>query len=85
MREAIGDDCDAHAMQAETSLTAIEEKLCKVFRLVKKHARRHTNLFLAYFDQREKTGDKDFQLAELVTKVNSIGNKRQRLLSIATA
>ena len=54
MREAIGDDCDARAMQAKTSLRVVEKKLRKVCRLVDKHDTAHTNLFLAYFDQKVK-------------------------------
>ncbi len=55
MRAAIGDECDARAMQAETALTIIEKKLRKAHGRINKHDRRHTNLFLAYFDLKNKT------------------------------
>lgn len=57
MRAAIGDECDARAMQAETALIIIEKKLRKAHSRINKHDRRHTNLFLAYFDLKNKTED----------------------------
>ncbi len=57
MREAIGDNCDARAMQTETALTTIEKTLRKAVRLVNKHDRRHTNLFLAYVGLKQKAED----------------------------
>lgn len=56
MRAAIGDECDARAMQSDTALKIIEKKLRKAHIRVNKHDRRHTNLFLAYFDLKEETG-----------------------------
>ncbi|MEO1016313.1 MAG: hypothetical protein AAFY56_01280 [Pseudomonadota bacterium] len=54
MRAAIGDECDARAMQSDTALKIIEKKLRKAHSRVNKHDRRHTNLFLAYFDRKAK-------------------------------
>ena len=56
MRAAISYENDARAMRADTELTAIEKKLCKAHSCINKHDRRHSNLFLAYFDLRNKTG-----------------------------
>ncbi len=57
MRAAISYESDARAMQADTALTILEKKLAKAHSCVNKHDRRHTNLFLAYFDLKNKTED----------------------------
>ena len=54
MLAAIGDDCDSRAMQSEIALKIIEKKLRKTHRRIDQHDRRHTNLFLAYFDCKGK-------------------------------
>lgn len=54
MRAAIGDECDARAMQSDTALKIIEKKLRKAHSRIDKHDRCHANLFLAYFDLRAK-------------------------------
>ena len=54
MLAAIGDDCDSRAMQSEIALTVIDKKLRKMHRRIDQHDRRHTNLFLAYFDLKDK-------------------------------
>ena len=54
MRAAIGDESDARAMQADTALTVIEKKLRRAHSCINKHDRRHSNLFLAYFDLKGK-------------------------------
>lgn len=58
MLAAIGDECDARAMQSYAALKVIEETLRKAHRCVNKHDRRHANLFLAYFDLKEQIGRK---------------------------
>jgi hypothetical protein len=49
--EDVGDD---RAMQAETVLKVIEQKLDKVHTRLDKHDSRHTNLFFAYYELKEK-------------------------------
>ena len=53
MLAAIGDECDARAMQSYAALKVIEKTLRKAHRCVNKHDRRHANLFLAYFDLKD--------------------------------
>ena len=55
MLAALGDECDSRAMQAEIALKVIETKLSEACNRINKHDRRHTNLFLAYFDLKHKT------------------------------
>ncbi|MEM8683368.1 MAG: hypothetical protein AAGF72_08065, partial [Pseudomonadota bacterium] len=50
MRAAISDEHDARAMQADTALAVIEEKLREARLCIDEHDRHHTNLFLAYFE-----------------------------------
>lgn len=57
MLAAIGDECDARAMQSYAALKVIEETLRKAHRCVNKHDRRHANLFLAYFDLKNKSDE----------------------------
>ena len=54
MRAAISYESDARAMQADTALAAIEKKLRRAHSHINKHDRHHANLFLAYFDLKEK-------------------------------
>ena len=42
--------------QIERILAVIEKKLCKAHSRINKHDRRHSNLFLAHFDPKNKTG-----------------------------
>lgn len=51
---SFGDEVDSRAMQAEITLRVIEKKLRKAQHRIDKHDLRHTNLFLAYCDLREK-------------------------------
>ena len=55
MRASLGDEGDSRAMQTETGLKVIEKKLKKAYNRIDKHDRRHTNLFLAYFNLRAKS------------------------------
>ena len=57
MLAAIGEECDARAMQSYAALKVIEETLRKAHRCVNKHDRRHTNLFLAYVDLKDKSDE----------------------------
>lgn len=57
MLAAIGDECDARAMQSYTALKVIEKTLRKAHRCVNKHDRRYANLFLAYFDLKDKSDE----------------------------
>ncbi|HET6629149.1 MAG TPA: hypothetical protein VFG91_05210 [Woeseiaceae bacterium] len=50
LRESLHDAADARAMQADTVLAIIDNKLNKACRAVDKHGRRHSNLFLAYVE-----------------------------------
>ena len=52
MRAAISYESDARAMQTDAALSVIEKKLAKAHSRINRHDRRHTNLFLAYFDLR---------------------------------
>ena len=54
MRAAISDEHDARAMQTDTALAVIEEKLREARRHIDEHDRHHTNLFLAYFELKGK-------------------------------
>ncbi len=49
MRAAISNEHDARAMQTDTALGVIEEKLREARRQIDEHDRHHTNLFLAHF------------------------------------
>ncbi|MEM8816800.1 MAG: hypothetical protein AAGE85_13320 [Pseudomonadota bacterium] len=55
MRTAISNEHDARAMQADTALAVIEEKLREARLCIDEHDRHHTNLFLAYFELKGKT------------------------------
>ena len=54
---SLGDESDSRAMQIDTALRVIEKKLSKAYNRIDKHDRRHTNLFLAYFDLRGKADE----------------------------
>ena len=54
MLASLDDECDGRAMQTETALKVIEKKLGKAHTQIDRHRRRHTNLFLAHFDLRDK-------------------------------
>ena len=57
MRASLGDEGDDRAMQIETGLKAVEKKLSKAHAQIDRHHARYTNLFLAYFDLRDKTDE----------------------------
>ena len=57
MRAAISYESDARAMQADAALSVIEKKLAKAHSRINRHDRRHTNLFLAYFDLKDKSDE----------------------------
>ncbi len=42
-------------MQTETACKVIEDKVSKAYNRIDKHDRRHTNLFLAYCDLKDRT------------------------------
>lgn len=56
MAEAGCEEGDRRAMQIYTACNVIEKKLRKAYNGIDKHDRRHTNLFLAYVDLKEKAG-----------------------------
>ena len=57
MRAAISYESDARAMQADAALSVIGKKLAKAHSCINRHDRRHTNLFLAYFDLKDKSDE----------------------------
>ena len=57
MLAAIGDESDARAMQSYAALKVIEKTLRKAHRCVNKHDRCYANLFLAYFDLKNKSDE----------------------------
>ena len=59
MAEAGCEEGDRRAMQIYTACNVIERKLRKAYNEIDKHDRRHTNLFLAYVDLREKAEGND--------------------------
>jgi hypothetical protein len=54
LRASVQGEDDGRAMQADTVLKIIEHKLRKAHRLVDRHDARHLNLFMAYFDLKER-------------------------------
>lgn len=56
MSDALCDAGDRRAMQTETACKVIEEKLRKAYNRIDEHDRRHTNLFLAYCDLKNRAG-----------------------------
>lgn len=59
LRCAVQGDGDSRAMQADTVLKIIDRKLCSAHRLIDRHDARHLNLFMAYFDLKERAGAED--------------------------
>ena len=57
MLVSFDDECDSRAMQTETALKIIEKKLSKAHRRIDRHRRDHTELYLNYFDLREKSNE----------------------------
>lgn len=57
LRASMGDAGDSRAMQVETVLNIVEKKLSKAHGLIDKHDTSHMNLFMAYIDLRNKTGE----------------------------
>ena len=57
MQASLVDEGDSRAMQIEAGLKVIEKNLSKAHAQIDKHHSRYTNLFLAYFDLREKTDE----------------------------
>ncbi len=55
MLAAIGDAGDSRAMQTEAGLKVIEKKLSKAHTRIDRFHPRYTNLFLAYFELKDKT------------------------------
>lgn len=56
LRASVQSEDDARAMQAETVLKIIEKKLSKARDRMDRHDASHLNLFIAYFDLKEKSG-----------------------------
>lgn len=54
MAEALGQEGDRRAEQTDAACRVVEGQLSKAYNLIDKHDRRHTNLFLAYVDLKEK-------------------------------
>jgi hypothetical protein len=50
---------DSRAMQAETALKVIEQKLDKALTRLDKHATRHSKLYFAYFELKENAEDEE--------------------------
>lgn len=59
LRASMQDGADGRAAQADTVLRIIEKKLRKASRAIDRHGRRHSNLFLAYFELRRKADKTD--------------------------
>ena len=57
MLASLDDECDSRAMQTETALKVIEKKLSEAHTQIDRHHRCHTELFLNYFDLRDKTNE----------------------------
>jgi hypothetical protein len=51
---SLEDQGDARAMQVSTAVTVIEEKLKNAYNRLDEHEARHTKLFLAYAELRDK-------------------------------
>lgn len=57
MLAALGDEGDSRAMQTEAGMKVIEKKLSKAHTQIDKQHTRHTNLYLAYFDLKDKADE----------------------------
>lgn len=53
LRASLQDEGDSRAMQADTVLKIIEERLNQGHACIDRHDARHLNLFLAYFDLKD--------------------------------
>lgn len=53
LRAAVQGEDDSRAMQADTVLKIVERKLSDAHNCIDRHATRHLNLFMAYFDRQE--------------------------------
>ena len=51
---SLHDEGDSRAMQIETAVKVIENKLKKAYNQLDRHEARHTHLFRAYFDLKKK-------------------------------
>jgi hypothetical protein len=56
LRASVQEEDDSRAMQADTVLKIIEKKLNKAHNSINRHDARHLNLFMAYFDLKERSG-----------------------------
>lgn len=54
---SLHDEGDSRAMQIETAVKVIENKLKKAYNRLDRHEVRYTNLFLAYVDLRKKRNE----------------------------
>jgi hypothetical protein len=57
LRASVQGEDDGRAMQADTVLKIIEKKLNKAHNCIDRHDARHLNLFMAYFDLKEGSGE----------------------------
>jgi len=57
MLAALGDEGDDRAMQTESGLKVIEKKLSKAHNRIDRLHTQYTNLFLAYFDLKQKSDE----------------------------
>jgi hypothetical protein len=57
LRASAEDYGDSRAMQADIVLQTIEKKLKKAHDKIERQDRRHRNLYLAYFDLRDRTDE----------------------------
>jgi hypothetical protein len=56
LRASVQGEDDSRGMQADTVLKIIEKKLSKAHAFIDRHDARHLNLFMAYFDLKERSG-----------------------------
>ncbi len=54
LRAAVQEETDSRAMQADTVLKIVEQKLGDARNCIDMHGARHLNLFMAYFELKEK-------------------------------
>lgn len=57
LRASVQSEGDSRAMQADTVLRIIEERLHQGHACIDRHDARHLNLFLAYFDLKDRAPD----------------------------
>lgn len=53
LRAAVQEEDDSRAMQADTVLKIMEQKLSEARNCIDRHGARHLNLFMAYFELQE--------------------------------